>query len=159
GEVDYVSEEVEQNNPTVNPIRVTDIDRVWSLDTDQGGNDQIVTGDRNDIIIGGTGDDTIDAGRGRNIAIGDNGRLTSTPFDQDATAIWGVPLFNLGDIETIGFGPGDNGNDTVTGSPDNDFLIGGGGNDTIYGLGGDDIIFGDQGKISSANGFPLGSST
>ncbi len=158
GEVDYVSEEIQQNNPSVNPIRLTDIDRVWSLFTAQGGDDQITSGDKNDIIIGGTGNDTIDAGEGRNIAIGDNAKLTSTPFDSDATAIWGVPLFNLGDIQTIGFGPGDNGNDTITGSQANDILFGGGGDDTIYGLGGDDIIFGDQGEVSAANGQPLGSS-
>ncbi|HSY26759.1 MAG TPA: hypothetical protein VK832_04610, partial [Burkholderiaceae bacterium] len=66
GEVDYVSEEVAQNSPTVNPIRTNDIDGIWSLFTDQGGNDTITAGDANDIIIGGTGDDAIDAGNGAN---------------------------------------------------------------------------------------------
>jgi Ca2+-binding RTX toxin-like protein len=154
GEVDYISEEVAQQSSS-NPIRTNDIDRIWSLFTDQGGNDSVTTGDANDIVIGGTGGDTILAGNGSNIILGDNGRLTSAPFDSDSTAIWGVHIFNLCDIQTTGFGAADSGDDVITGGSGNDFLFGGGGNDTIYGLGGNDIIFGDQGEVSCVGGQTL----
>ena len=40
----------------------SDIDKIWSTDTDLGGNDTVTTGDGDDVVLGGPGADTIHAG-------------------------------------------------------------------------------------------------
>ena len=159
GLVDYLAEEILQNAPLLNPPRTNDIDRIWSIAaaTAMGGDDTIATGDRNDIVIGGTGSDTLTTGNGSNIVVGDNAILTGMERDRRATDVLGFSVheFMLCDIETIGFADADSGNDTITGGSGNDILFGGGGGDTIYAGAGDDLVFGDQGKVECENDVPL----
>ena len=123
-----------------------DIDRVWSTEPDHGGTDSIITGDGNDIIIGGedgeivtdviigvasdvartvaadaTGDgDTIDAGQGNNIVFGDNGRITAATGN--AINFIGLPI-TLGLVETIESLIG--GSDKITTGIGRDIIMGG----------------------------------
>ena len=159
GLVDYLSEEVAQSHPD-NPLRTNDIDEVSSLvsATSIGGNDVIVTGDANDIVIGGAGDDVMTTGDGRNLAMGDNARLLSAErdrIDTDPAFVYSVHEFLLCKVDTIGFDDIDSGKDTITGGQYNDVLFGGGGDDTIYAGGGDDLVFGDQGRIECKNNQPF----
>src|SRR5262245_38878570 len=177
GLVDYLSEELAQGsatNPSLeayvrgasalsaagNPVRAADIDRVWSIEsaTGLGGDDTITTGDRNDIIIGGRGSDRIvsgrgdpGTGRGADIVISDNGKVTADDTDNPNT-IFAVHEFTVCTIETIGFADIDGGDDTIVGSDLNDVYFGGGGNDVIYAGAGSDLVFGDNGKVACANG-------
>src|SRR5262249_34364682 len=50
GLVDYLAEELAHPN-AANPVRTNDIDRIWSLATGLGGNDSVITGNRQDIVI------------------------------------------------------------------------------------------------------------
>ena len=151
GFVDYLVDDVE---PGDNPH---DIDVISTFEdiTHLGGADTITTGNANDIIIAGAGDDTIVAGQGKNLAFGDNVRISSDPtvIDRHETS-FSVHEFIICIIETIGFGDDDGGDDTVYGSDENDILFGGTGDDVIYGYGGDDIIFGDQGRVTCAHDTP-----
>ncbi|MCB1998992.1 MAG: hypothetical protein KDH91_00365, partial [Rhodoferax sp.] len=158
GQVDYLAQELDQNNAVDNPVRSNDIDRVWSIATALGGNDTIQTGHRNDIVIGGFGDDVIDTGNGYNIALGDSGRLTADDRDWDnrAQIVFAVHDFIVCRIETWSDGDfSDGGADTITGSDLNDLIFGGSGGDTIYAGAGDDLVFGDQGMVECANGMPF----
>ena len=154
GFVDYVVNDgdgLAGADPADNPH---DIDRVWSDDSalSLGGDDTITTGVGSyDIIIGGTGDDTITTGANRDLAFGDNAKLTSAAGVNPNT-IYSVHEFSICVIETVGFGDGDAGDDTIYGSPFNDILFGGGGDDVIYGYEGNDLIFGDQGRVSCVPG-------
>ncbi len=163
GFVDYLVQELAAV-VAANPPRTNDIDVISSivLATAMGGHDRIATGDRNDIVIGGTGNDVIDTGDGVNIAMGDNAKLHSAPFDTPSRVFLGVDMmpfsvheFVLCEIETIGFDDADSGSDTITGSALNDILFGGGGSDVIYAGGGDDLVFGDQGRVECKNGVPI----
>ena len=151
-----------------------DIDRIFSTDPDHGGNDEITTGDGNDIIIGGedgeivtdveidgTGDsrtvaadtdgdgDTIDAGQGNNLIFGDNGQITAAT--EDAVNFAGLPI-TLGLVETIESLIG--GSDTITTGVGRDIILGGIDADTIvanfgeYGVDENDVALGaDAGNI------------
>ena len=158
GLVDYLAQEIAQNDAAAHPVRTNDIDRVWSIATAFGGNDTILTGHRNDIVLGGFGDDVIDTGNGYNIALGDSGRLTSDDRDWDnrAQIVFAVHDFIVCKIETWSDGDfSDGGADTITGSDLNDLIFGGSGGDTIYAGSGDDLVFGDQGMVECANGMPF----
>lgn len=134
-----------------------DIDRVWSTFVQFGGDDHITTGAGNDIVIGGIADDTITAGEGTNLVFGDNARLTSLP-DTGAVpqTIYAVHEFAIGIIESWipEWGQGNDGNDTIHGSPLADIIMGGGGSDVIFGGDGDDLIFGDDGLVRMLRGIP-----
>jgi Ca2+-binding RTX toxin-like protein len=158
GLVDYLAEEITQDQPLINPLRTNDIDRVWSLFTAFGGNDNIKTGGRNDIVLGGFGNDVIDTGQGSNIALGDSGRLTSDDHDTTdrSTIKFAVHDFIICKIETSSDGDfTDGGIDTIIGSDQNDVIFGGGGSDVIYAGAGDDLVFGDQGMIECKNDHPF----
>ena len=157
GLVDYLAEEL-ANPLATNPVRTNDIDRIWSVDTALGGNDDIRTGNRNDIVIGGFGNDTIDTGQGFNIALGDSGRLTSDDTDASdrSTIKFAVHDFTICKIETSSDGDfSEGGVDTITGSDQNDVIFGGAGSDVIYAGAGNDLVFGDQGMIECENNHPF----
>ena len=110
-----------------------DIDRIWSLDPDVGGNDLITTGTGDDIVIAGedgelivgieiagsgapevitttaTNGDTVVAGNGHNIVFGDNGEISAAAAN--------VPQFSSQPI-TLGLvtstAPTQGGNDSIT---------------------------------------------
>ncbi len=179
GLVDYLSEELAHSSTpaktlqqyiaagggagtvgaAADPVRPADIDRIWSLATALGGNDQITTGNRNDIVLGGAGGDTIVAGNGNNLVLGDSGRLTADerdPKPSELPLVFAVHEFLICKIETTSDGDfSDGGADTITGSDFNDILFGGAGNDTIYAGAGDDLVFGDQGRVECKNDVPL----
>ncbi|NQV45079.1 MAG: hypothetical protein HQ501_09265, partial [Rhodospirillales bacterium] len=88
-----------------------------------GGNDDIVTGNGLDIVLGGVGNDLILAGgtdQARDIVLGDNGQAT---FD-DSTGI-------LLEVETTN--PLDAGDDVITTGGGSDVILGGSGTDIILG--------------------------
>src|SRR6185436_6094231 len=95
---------------------------------------------------------------GRNIAVGDNARLTGDDMDSVNT-VFAVHEFAIGRIETIGFETSDGGSDTIIGSDLNDVIFGGGGDDFIYAGAGNDLIFGDQGFVESRNNHPFDPNT
>src|SRR5262249_9198644 len=133
-----------------------DIDRVWSIFTPMGGKDNITTGDMNDIVLGGADADTLVTGDGRNIFLGDSGKITADDRDPkagDPAMLYSVHDFIVCKIETIGFKDGGNG--TICGSQYNDVLFGGAGNDLIYAGTGDDLVFGDQGMVECKNDHPF----
>ena len=128
-----------------------DIEVISSIPTatNLGGDDIIVTGNGNDIVMGGAKSDTISAGQGKNLVFGDNARLATNPELPDGhISSFAVHEFLICVIETLGFADEDGGHDTLFGGDGNDILFGGAGNDVIYGFGGNDLIFGDHGRVS-----------
>ncbi|MGE0155195.1 MAG: calcium-binding protein, partial [Reyranellaceae bacterium] len=105
----------------------------------EDGDDVIVSGSGNDLLIGGrlgtgagTGNDTIFGGAGNDVIYGD-----SRANDGSSTGSGNDILYGGAGIDTIYGGDGD------------DTIYGGAGDDYAYGGAGDDIIFDD----GSANGF------
>ena len=155
GLIDYLAEESAYASPII-PQRTNDIDRIWSIDTGLGGNDDITTGNRNDIILAGADVDTVKAGDGNNIVFGDSGQVTAAASDA-ATEQFSVHQLTLGLVETL---------DSLVGAADNittgigkDIIFGGIAGDTIvangdetrgadgYGNDQNNIVFGDSGYI------------
>ncbi|NMM32680.1 MAG: calcium-binding protein, partial [Phycicoccus sp.] len=119
----------------------SDIDRVWSTDTEFGGADTITTGNGHDVVVGGTDGDGITVFEGNNIVIGDNGQITAAATDGTQ---WGVPI-TLGRVETLDAHLG--GVDTITSGTGNDIVLGGALGDTITAGHGLNLVFGDHGFI------------
>jgi Ca2+-binding RTX toxin-like protein len=114
-----------------------------------GGSDTITSADDDDIVIGGQSDDDIAARNGRNIVIGDSGKIRSAVAD---TPDFSNHPLTLGQIETLAFGIG--GPDLITTGTGRDIVLGGHLNDTItvsdlLVSGADDhnIVLGDDGFI------------
>jgi hypothetical protein len=112
-----------------------------SFDTSNstGGNDNISTGGDDDYIIAGVGNDTVKSDAGENIAIGDDGRITSDRAGRFTEAVTGNT--RLG------------GNDTLRGGSDRDIQFGGYGDDTLVGNAGDDLLDGDAGKVRRVSSY------
>jgi Ca2+-binding RTX toxin-like protein len=152
-----------------------DIDRIWSIAPDHGGNDTITTGAGNDIVIGGedgelvidaiidgstaiaqfvqtdiTNGDVIRTGAGFNIVFGDSGEISAAATDAPQ---FGTQPMTLGLITTIA--PALGGNDSITTGVGKDIIIGGDLDDIIVAndgqtaslLDNDNIILGDNGFI------------
>jgi Ca2+-binding RTX toxin-like protein len=144
GVIDYVMDDGERG----------DIDRIYSTDVDEGGNDIITTGDGDDIIIGGedgeivvndqvisvanigrrvetdaAAGDIIDAGNGDNLVFGDNGEITAAADPDDLGGTYSTQPITLGLVETVS--PNIGGNDHITTGMGADIILGGVGNDTI----------------------------
>jgi hypothetical protein len=116
-----------------------------------GGDDPTTPGvvERNRVFIraivdGGAGDDTIIGGFEQDILIGNAGNDTIFG-DRKTDLIFG----GSGDDQLFG-GPG---RDNIFGQAGNDRIQGGSGNDTLYGMDGDDILAGDAGE-DFLNGAP-----
>ncbi|MES0884903.1 VCBS domain-containing protein [Roseibium sp. SCP14] len=116
------------------------------------GDDNIETGDKNDLIISGGGDDTIDAGDGNNIVVSGKGDDTVTSGDGDDLIVSGK-----GD-DTIDAGDGDNvilagkGDDNVTTGDGDDFVNAGTGDDTIDAGDGDNTVIAGKGDDTVTTG-------
>ena len=131
------------------------------------GDDTIITGDDNDIIMGGDGedkidggldDDTIDGGDDDDFIVGGEGSDNIKGGDGDDTIYGGLdPSFpdalNIPDDGSAGPADpvtdngkdvidGGDGNDTIFGQDDDDLIFGGDGEDVIDGGIDDDTIFG-----------------
>src|SRR4029079_179163 len=102
GLVDYLVEEIAQNQPSTNPQRTNDIDRIWSIATGMGGSDVISSGDANDIVVGGLAGDTVHAGHGKNVVFGDAGQLPASTADDPAIQV-SVHEFTIGEIVSMAF--------------------------------------------------------
>ena len=127
--------------------QATDLDRIWSTDTDLGGNDLIRTGEGDDVVVAGVGNDTVDAGNGLNVVIGDSGRITSAVQD---TARRGALPMTLGRVETVD--PTLGGSDTILTGSGSDIVLGGAAGDTIStdtnaAVDATDIVLGDHGYL------------
>jgi Ca2+-binding RTX toxin-like protein len=144
-----------------------------------GGADSVLGGDANDAAqwFDGDGSDVIEGGAGTDVvavtgstaaadavdvaASGQRARVRRTnltPFTLDAGTIEQVAVAGAGgDDQLTGSGSlpfglrlaGDDGDDSLTGTPGGDLLAGGAGDDRAAGMGGDDIVIGGQGDDSA----------
>lgn len=119
------------------------------------GDDTLIGGAGNDVLLGYSGDDRIEAGDGKNVVDGGSG------FDTIVTGEDRDDIDGGADGDTIRAGggadhvDGQKGRDTIYGEAGNDFLYGGAHNDTLYGGedhdylyggGGDDLLLGGTGS-------------
>lgn len=110
---------------------------VHALDADTqpyGGDDEIQSGEGNDLVVGSFGADTIDTGSGDDFALGDLGNLT---------------FRNGTDVETLTYTTVDvGGADTITASgTGSNILIGQFGDDVLTGAQHDDLLIGDLSEL------------
>jgi len=103
-----------------------------------GGNDSVVTGEGDNVVLGGVGNDTITLGRGtgNDVVIGDNGRIR-----MDAAGL----LFAL--IETSGFDQLLGGDDLIDVGAGHNIVLAGFGADRVSSGSGNDIVMGDNGEV------------
>ena len=142
GLIDYVRAERDLGVPPGADTDSSDIDLIESTATYYaGGIDTIISGDGQDIIIGGRFGDTIIANHGDNLVIGDSGQIVAAMADTVQQFV-GQPM-TAGIIETIQ--PDDGGEDIITTGDDNDIILGGFDSDTIVAGGDDDYVLGDNG--------------
>ena len=127
-----------------------DTDTANDRDTVDGGagNDTILTGDDNDLVMGGLGADSIDGGfdddtllgqAGNDTILGNEGRDSIDGGAGDDLIYGGL---TLGEADALNL------TDDVDLVPDNniDTLFGGDGNDTIYGMDDADVLYGGSGN-------------
>jgi len=136
-----------------------DIDQLMSIDAGIGGADEIFTGTGNDIVIGGTVNDTIYAdsvadsttsiGSGKNIVIGDSGKIRSVNYDSTVRQLAGLPIA-IDIIETIA--PDIGGKDLIFTGNGRDIILGGMDDDTITAGADNDIVLGDNGVLDFDTG-------
>jgi Ca2+-binding RTX toxin-like protein len=105
-----------------------------------GGDDMLLTGNANSIVIGGFGNDSITTGAGADIVLGDDGRidtmLDGNPADIDL----------ITSTSTTAFGGADN----INSGAGNDIVIGGRMDDSVNAGEGDNIVVGDSGAVTAA---------
>ena len=118
---------------------------VVSINVSVGGDDQVVTGDGRNVVIGGIGNDTLSAGDGGNVMLGDSGQVT-----RDATGAY---------VEVVTTDPNLGGNDQIMGGSGADILIGGNGRDELFGYNGFNVVIGDSGQVFYLNGTVLQAQT
>ncbi|HVP74739.1 MAG TPA: hypothetical protein VMS63_01865, partial [Gaiellaceae bacterium] len=131
----------------------TEIANAASILPAVGGDDTITTGSGSNIVVGGAGNDTIQLGAiGTNIVLGDNGSISTTPFD--GPEFHGLPIV-LATIQTVADSVG--GSDTITTGSGDQIVFGGAAGDTITTGSGSNIVFGDDGRLDwgSAGGQPV----
>jgi len=124
---------------------------------DTGPNDTDSIYAQNITIAGEDGDDVIVSGSGNDLLVG--GRLNTGVSHGDDTIFGGGGNDIIyGDSRTANGGTEGSGNDILYGGAGNDTIYGGDGDDTIYGGSGDDYAYGGAGDDlifddGSANGF------
>ena len=110
---------------------------IQTLESAEGGNDNVTTGDGADVILGGFGEDNLTGGGGTAVVLGDNGLIEYT-LDGDSS--------DIDRIVTVD--PSEGGDDVITSGSGADILIGGTGSDTIHAGGGSDVVLGDFAEIT-----------
>jgi Ca2+-binding RTX toxin-like protein len=101
-----------------------------------GGDDVIVVGDGENVVVGGFGNDTITTGVDADIVLGDNGEVSFTPGTTQLLQARSTDSVNAtGGDDTILAGDGDN------------LVLAGVGADTVTTGSGTDLILGDNGQI------------
>lgn len=103
-------------------------------DNTSGGDDAIVAGDGDKLIVGGAGADRIEAGNGNGVVLGDNGAIR---FES------GI----LRQVESSGTLAGLGGDDSIVAGNGDHVVIGGVGKDSIVTGNGRDVLFGDNGSL------------
>ncbi len=151
GFIQYQAQNLTGNTSVLREVSSLYLDNTATGDLDldtfvQGGDERITTGAHNDIVIGSLGNDDIVAGNGDNIVIADEGGITY----QTGTGL--RDLITSRYLNEAGFAPMDAidasvGNDLVETGTGNDVVIGGLGFETITVADGNNIIFGDEGFI------------
>ncbi|WP_029407232.1 DUF4347 domain-containing protein [Thiomicrorhabdus sp. Milos-T2] len=129
------------NTDDSNPLT---LDRVFSENSEIGGQDEIHGGDDNDIIIGGANDDNLFGDKGDDFVSGDGGQAI-------------FKNAQLESVETIELFIG--GDDQLSGGADNDVLMGGFGDDLFFGNLSEDAMIGEYARAlidSSQAGFENG---
>ncbi|WP_432470961.1 DUF4347 domain-containing protein [Amphritea sp. HPY] len=122
----------------------TTLDRVFSKDSDNGGEDEIHGGVGDDVIIGGAKGDKLFGDEGDDFVSGDGGLAIF--FNGKLASAETTELFIGGD-------------DELSGGADNDILFGGFGSDLFYGNLNEDAMAGEYARAlidSSAIGFEQG---
>ncbi len=110
-----------------------------SLISGTDGNDSIISGAGNDVVIGGNGSDSINAGGGRNVVSGDRGSVFLNN---------GVPTTARSFVSVL------SGVDLITTGNGIDSIFGGGNGDTINAGSGNNVVLGDDGAIIFSAGNP-----
>jgi Ca2+-binding RTX toxin-like protein len=123
---------------------------IESFEFTDGGVDGITTGTGNDIVIGGFAGDTIDVSSGRNIVLGDDGRIDYSRADRTTTPGADTDASDIDLIESLSTTAG-GGVDTITTLGGDDIVIGGRFGDTINVGDGDNLVVGDSGRITAAD--------
>ncbi len=114
--------------------------KLESIFPEFGGEDEITTGDADDLVVGGSGNDIIDAGDGDNGVLGDNGRFIRWT---DLTPEWSILPVVITRLETTY--PAIGGVDRITTGTGVDLIAGGTAGDVVDSGAGDDWVFGDNG--------------
>ena len=121
-----------------------------SLDIQYGGHDTVTAGPGNDTVIGGVGRDAVTIPRGRNLVVGDNGRI-----DLSGGIVTQLQSneFTTGDVDTINIA---NGTNLVIGGLASDHISAAAGTNTIFGddtratfFGNGDLHFAESINLSS----------
>jgi len=104
---------------------------VFSVNSEQGGNDNLSGGDDHDVLIGGAADDALNGGAGDDFVSGDGGKTTYRNG-------------RIVSVETTEFFIG--GQDDLDGGADNDLLFGGFENDLFRGNLSEDALIGEYAR-------------
>ena len=110
---------------------------ITTIEPGDGGDDHIVTGLGEDIVLGGMANDTISTGASNDIVLGDNGFLDYVITDSDSSALDLITTTN----------PNEGGDDVIDSGAGNDMVLAGSVDDVVTAGSGNDLIFGDHGKI------------
>jgi Ca2+-binding RTX toxin-like protein len=110
--------------------------KVGSSDPGAGGNDRIVTGDGNDVIVAGTGFDKIIGGNGDKIVLADDGRVT-----------WRGGLLTEIVSQDPGVSLDSTHANTITLGDGNNIIFGGSGANTITAGNGNNIVAGANARL------------
>ncbi|HEV7301125.1 MAG TPA: hypothetical protein VGN72_17295 [Tepidisphaeraceae bacterium] len=113
--------------------------KIYTIDPTLGGNDTVVAGAGNDIVLGGNGRDTIAGGADNDLVFGDHGMLTGAIDAATLPVSTGNMSFTLTSTDTAAALGND---DVIDGNDGADILLGQQGADTIRGGAGDDDIIG-----------------
>ncbi|BAU91131.1 GLUG domain-containing protein [Methylorubrum populi] len=104
-----------------------------TVDPAAGGDDQIVAGEGDNLVLGGVGADRIVTGAGADMILGDNGRADLVLKAGRAV------VRRLASTDPLA-----GGDDRIEAGEGNDYAAGGTGADVILGGGGHDVLFGDH---------------
>ncbi|MFT7691453.1 MAG: Ca2+-binding RTX toxin-like protein, partial [Candidatus Latescibacterota bacterium] len=118
------------------------LERIRSIASEFGGDDQITTGAGADILVGGNGADTISAGDGDHVVFGDHA-LVDYSIDGDLST-----LDLVTSVDPVAGG----GDDVLVGGTGRNIVLGGLGDDRIEWVGGINAIVGDNGWVDLVAG-------
>jgi Ca2+-binding RTX toxin-like protein len=123
---------------------------IETIEFDDGGVDDIVTGSGNDIVLGGDAGDTIAAGEGHNIVLGDNAQIDYVRAERitvPGADFVAADIDLIASLSTLLGG----GIDRITTLNGDDIVIGGRFDDEIDAGDGNNLVIGDSGQITAAS--------